>query len=456
MIKYAKSALLVLLVAASFVQTGLLWYSSPSYEESRQNYYLKPPPIGSEKFQKEKAYELAAPQEFILHQKGEHRKVLPKGDRQKYESLLEKLDRAETESAELIDPSPSLWKEMIEKRTGLELRFNHDFPPGTVQTLFNTQLPELESVSRIWIFEEDQSKELFAWFISDREQEVMQTTIKVQSFDDWIRTMGNETGGPLEPVFSDGGSEWDKENQGIPCPFYLPENRPAMNRYTFRLKGPIKPEHMKQILFRDPDLARQSLVLDNTYIYTDGRSNLQHNTRTGNMVYNDPATNTNRKSTLTEDLNAINQFMNRHSGWTGNYLLDTVELDKNSGLPDYIFRLFVDHSPVYWSDKDSSNPGTIRLSTTGKGITAYERSLRYLSTDPKQNIDELPNQEELLDALQEKGIDLLDIRWIHPGYQAVSKSDRVQLIPCWVIVLNDDERKMIPTAEAGGETDGLE
>lgn len=58
--EHVKTALLTFLILLSFVQTGLLWYSSPSYEGNKQLYVTRPQ-IGSEKYNKKQMYELVAP-----------------------------------------------------------------------------------------------------------------------------------------------------------------------------------------------------------------------------------------------------------------------------------------------------------------------------------------------------------------------------------------------------------
>lgn len=453
MIEHVKSALLVLLVAASLAQTGILWYSSPSYEESRQNDYFSPPQIGSEKYRKQVVSQLAAPREFILHQEGYQQQILPNHDQDNYQSLMEKLKYAIIENLEEIHPTPTQWKRLLKDNTGLELRFHNSISAETTDTFFSSNVDlNMDTISRLWFFEEAKTGKTYAWFISDQEERVIQGSLELSAFRDWIKTMEQLDGHEVETVLADGSNQLDKKAEKVPEIFYLPTEPLQTERYTFRLKL-IKAEDMKQALFPDPDLAKRNLVLDNSYIYTDGRSNLQHNTEFESMIYNDPVSNSTSDTTVAEDLEVINQFMNRHSGWTGNYLLEMSDEDKNSGLPVYTFRLFVGDYPVYWTKKNDKSPSTIRLSSTGKRVATYQRSLHYLSTNSKQEKDELASKKELLNHLKKEGLTLSDLRSLHPGYRAVPHSDQVELIPTWVAEKKDGNRSFIDTEE---DADGLE
>ena len=73
--EHLKSLALIFLVGASLLQTGILWYSSPSYQEKQNVEDI--PKIGHETFQKKGGYQLISPAEILLHQEGRQRRILP-------------------------------------------------------------------------------------------------------------------------------------------------------------------------------------------------------------------------------------------------------------------------------------------------------------------------------------------------------------------------------------------
>ncbi len=57
------------------------------------------------------------------------------------------------------------------------------------------------------------------------------------------------------------------------------------------------------------------------------------------MIYRDLTFRPTQSSLPIEELNTITQFMNKHSGWTGNFLLERLDKDENDPLNRYTFRL---------------------------------------------------------------------------------------------------------------------
>ena len=134
-------------------------------------------------------------------------------------------------------------------------------------------------------------------------------------------------------------------------PFIFREKSPVVDRLTFRLKK-IDVNDMILILFRNPSNPKRSQVFDSTYIYMDSDSGrtLQHNEQNQTMVYNNPLNETGEESSPSSDLATITTFMNRHNGWTGNFLLNRVEMDLNNGSNNYVFQLYLKGYPVYASE----------------------------------------------------------------------------------------------------------
>ena len=71
-----KSAALFLLIVLSILQTGMLWYSSPSYQENKPS-YIQPPLIGNEQYNQIPLHERVASVPVIVHRDGQQGWILP-------------------------------------------------------------------------------------------------------------------------------------------------------------------------------------------------------------------------------------------------------------------------------------------------------------------------------------------------------------------------------------------
>lgn len=448
--EHLKTLAVIFLVTASLVQTGLLWYSSPSYQENRD--FEDIPKIGHEAFQKQASHQLASPPEMMIHREGEHHRILPGKD---HRMLMDRLHHARLEDIRRLEPSPAQWTKLMKEERGLELRFHRNVPIEVMNAFFpgNEEIPVLQSVNRIWLFGTGDNNRFTVWFISDREQSVVQGTGLLRNYTDWLEKAEQVQGESLQPVFSNGKSSLDKKklrDGEIPYVFYLPEESPAVNRLTFRLKK-IEVDDMILVLFRNPYNPKKTQVFDSTYIYMDSDSGrtLQHNEQNHSLVYNNPLNDTGVESSPGNDLKTIATFMNRHNGWTGDYLLDRVETDRNNGHNNYIFQLYMKGFPVYGAEGEHPGLDTIRLAGR-QGVSNYERSLHYLSYHPvKEKQSRLPGKKEILTALKGLDSDLSDVRTIHPGYQAVTKDKKVELDPVWVIMFHNGKQGFLAASDTG-------
>ncbi|EGK10356.1 YycH protein [Desmospora sp. 8437] len=447
--EHLKSLALIFLVGASLLQTGILWYSSPSYQEKRNVEDI--PKIGHETFQKKGGYQLISPGEILMHREGKQRRILPGKE---YWALTDQLHHARLEDIRSVEPSPAQWAGLMKDEPGLELRFHQDFPANVVNTFFsgNEEIEGLQYINRIWLFGEGDNNRVTIWLISDREQSVLEGTALIRDYTEWLDQTAGIDGELLHPVFPDGKSTLDKKSLRdgeIPYAFYLPKESLPVNRLTFRLKK-IDVNDMILILFRNPYNPKKTQVFDSTYIYMDSDSGrtLQHNEQNQTMVYNNPMNDTGGEASPGSDLATITTFMNRHNGWTGDFLLNRVEMDLNNGSNNYVFQLYLKGYPVYASAQHSGLD-TIRL-TARQGVSTYERSLHYFSPRPvREEKGRLPTQDEVLAALKSVGSDWSDLRSIHPGYQTALKGKKMELEPVWVVQFHNGKQGFLAASEGG-------
>jgi regulatory protein YycH of two-component signal transduction system YycFG len=132
MMEQVKSAILFLLITLSIVQTGMLWYSSPSYQENKSG-YIKPPLIGNEQYNQTPLHERVAPFPIVIHRGGEHGWVLP--DKQTYRDFLNRFFEAQWEEPQPVSPHPEDWNRLYQKVPGVELLFLNDLPADAIDVM---------------------------------------------------------------------------------------------------------------------------------------------------------------------------------------------------------------------------------------------------------------------------------------------------------------------------------
>jgi regulatory protein YycH of two-component signal transduction system YycFG len=232
----------------------------------------------------------------------------------------------------------------------------------------------------------------------------------------------------------------EDKNTGFPLAVYLPDRPLTVWNYTYQLKT-INVEDIKW-LFADPSQV-WTLPAEGGNTYTDGSRMLQHNRREQTIVYKDLRSEPQPSSAAVE-LEILNQFMKTHNGWTGSYLLDRREKEDNINL--YIFRLTVSGLPVYWSEEGEGavHPDTIRLKVSADRVAEYQRSLRYLFSEPADSqIRLLPGRDTVLKKLSDRGLSLSLLRGLFPGYRVVEERDRVHLEPVWIALMKADGKAVI-------------
>ena len=85
------------------------------------------------------------------------------------------------------------------------------------------------------------------------------------------------------------------------------------------------PEQLQKSLFVDPGTSRNLLDRDGTEIYTDGKRGLQIYHGRHWMSYSDPVAPVETNAASQESLLVAVEFINRHGGWDGDYLMSEIE-----------------------------------------------------------------------------------------------------------------------------------
>lgn len=438
-----KSAALFLLIVLSFLQTGMLWYSSPSYQENKPS-YIQPPLIGNEQYNQIPLHERVAPFPIVVHRSGKPGWILP--NEPAYRDFLNRLYQAQWDEPDPVVPQPKEWNHLYQKAVGVELQFTNDLPADAIDVMNREEISVsgINQISRIWIHGDSRGENTRLWLISDRERKVLESEIDFPEFNAWLAEVERKVQ-PVKPHFVTGKIPLDEEKDGkhsaFPSAVYLPDLPLTVRSYTYPLKQ-IKVEDIKW-LFTDPNQI-WTLPSEEGDTYTDGNRMLQHNQRKQTMVYRDLRSEPKTSSAAIE-LEILNQFMKTHNGWTGSYSLDRRIKEDNIHL--YIFRLMVGGLPVYWpgeKEKGEAGPDTIRLKVSSDRVAEYHRSLRYLSSEPSDSQDALlPGLDTVIRELADRGLSLNQLRRLIPGYQLKVLRDHVRLEPVWIALKKNGESVLL-------------
>lgn len=458
-----KSVTLVGLVTLSIVLTGFLWLNapslnSPSFDDPIKNDYFPPYIFNDKKYNQKKLHQLAAPYQVIVHYNGHASWLLPENEQ--YTKLIDMISKGmmENESFTLVNqPHPDQWNELFHQLPGVELYFPEDTAISTLDPFFQQALTkvellnQLETVSRIWIFTKPSDSKVRIWFISDREQKIVQASVGLPQ-KEWIDHIAEASQAKqvtLTAHAANGKNPWDPANEKYPFSriFYLPSSPVQMNQLSYNVKE-LAIDDMKVWLFKDPAIEPINLNRDEK-LFMHNDQLLTYNQKDKTMVYKDTTRSTQGMATPSERLDSINNFIQRHRGWSGNFLLDTIETEDD--IDRYYFRLFANGLPVYVKLEEGNSTHTqtplnqIILEASGGGVRKYTRSVHYLSGEPTRKPANLPGKDELLSWLNAKKIDLNQVERIFPGYMVELSNSPNQsntkaiLNPVWVIIPTNQE-----------------
>lgn len=442
----------MILVISSVILTGVLWYSTPSYDEQNVA-YIPAPYVAKDNYIPKYLYQLTAPPFLVSHTQGQNQ-LITQQQSNLFSKLIHEVYGIKLDGFEVITPTTDDWNLLFLQANGLELSFLQDLPTEQLDAFFfhflkNEPLfQSISAISRVWLFENPTTKKSSIWFISDQDEKVIQANTNFTG-DQWSSSMEQIKKTPnlmkLEAVPTNGKIPWDKVNQNIPFSriLYMPNGSPSMPQLTYG-KQTVSIDSIKEWLFQGDEIEPIDLS-KNESVFMNNNQILTFYKQQSYMVYVDNIKADGSTSTnVGNEIDVINtKFMAKHHGWTGNYILDKVSTQEGTRL--YTFRLISQALPVYWEGDTTKKTylDTIQLEagSSVNAVSKYVRSLNYLSKKPlKQTNVTLPNKESILTELSKKQISLLSVNRIKPIYKAQNNAQgQVVLTPCWQVELSNGD-----------------
>lgn len=416
MIERIKSALLVLLVASSLVQSYFLVFSSPKRMPSNQSEYVQTDVIGTQMAVEELLY----PEQIVLHSgKSTHTVLYP--NHLHYKEILKMLKGRTFDNirrnAMLL--SSMNWEQIRNNQLGVEVRFQEGVPFGLLKTILQLRgdLPlETEPVNRIWVYVNADTEEVRTFLLTPFNTYEARADLNSKNIEQMVGF------GELRTPFR------------LRDDYYLPEEPLEVPKYKIAIET-LPTDQLQKSLFIDPGNTRNFRNSDGSEIFTDGKRGLQIKPDQKWMSYSDPVPAVDSRNDIRESLNAAVQFVNQHGGWNGNFLAKALPQSQINGRQQFVFRQYYDSFPII-SDR-SDNFGIIRVMIQNRVVANYERSM--LRMDPskvERSLGKLEGGKALEDRISAYARRHM-IVWITPAYQPVVQEGFIELLPVWALELRD-------------------
>lgn len=427
----AKTLLLAVLVAASLVQSYLLAYSEPNFDTIIPTDYVESKLEGTQ----EELGNLLFPQDIVLHfGNGENTVLYPRMIF--YRMILEVVEQRTFDGLRVPGSNVSLPEPNSEEAQGIEIRFSNELTLPLLQKMMNLKgeaLGETEPIDRIHIYTMPEREEVRVFFAGTRNGVVYEATKADLTIKDVERFIGF---GETRARYSSTGVSGH----------YLPVEPIPMVQYRYKYRQ-FTAEQLQRSLFPDPFSTRNLTERDGSEIYTDGKRGLQLSNDRLWLSYTDPAAPAEGEQTgLDTALSAV-QFVNRHGGWNGEYLLEDIQQDATNAEQRIQFRHYIGSYPGAYpvvGAADGTSFGKIELVLRNRVVTRYERSTVQLEgTAIERTSVSLPGGEALTvlwDQFSEKAL----VEAVFPAYRAQLSDEDVLLEPIWALRMADGSVKALP------------
>lgn len=427
MIERGKTILLTLLVIASLLQSYLLSFHSPEYGSIREGAYIETEIVGTQ----EKAEQLVYPSQIILHRdSGKHAVFYP--GHYFYRLILEELRGHQFEGLRVTDRPAGQLKRMAGSQNSVVIQFVDELPFSILRHALPINpgvTTEPEWISTIWI--EDTGGEPVVYLIGkdyNEAYEIVRTDLEGATVSQWIAL-----------------GDYQKPYEVASTGFLYPLEPVRMFRYVYPLDY-LSVGNMENMLFPDPGITRNWETGDGMEIYSDGKRGMEVDSLSLWMRYTDPMASIGQPFEPVSDLADAVQYVNRHGGWNGTFLLERIRLLENESAPHFTFRQWLPSYPANYPILDTPGDrfGAIGVVLEGNTVTEYERSLLIIHGGQVTRTETaLPGGQELLERINGSGL-ILRMNAIIPAYRPKISPESIEFVPVWAAIMNDGTMVELP------------
>lgn len=232
---------------------------------------------------------------------------------------------------------------------------------------------------------------------------------------------------------------------------YVPTEKIELIQFTYYIDE-IQPDTFKDILFYDPAIVRKNVESSGSLKYTDGMTLMTVDTNLRNLNYVNPSAESLASITASRLLFESYDFINDHGGFTGDYRLISMNLQKH--ITEY--QLYKQGYPVFSNDKS-----TRIITTWGENqLFRYKRPYYLLDMDisSEKSPREVATGTEVVEFIKKtKQLELEEIDDIILGYYLKQNDNNLlfTLEPSWFAVVQGSWIRITPEVLGGGNN-GLE
>lgn len=433
-----KSAVLVLLITCSLVQSYFLIYRLPGNDPvvKSESDYVKTENMGTEM----KAEELVFPAEMILHMgAGKHTLFYP--GTTFYKLINTRLQGRLFDGFQRYDASGTNWNTIRQQNEGIELRFGKGVPVALLQKVMQISsdpLLEDETINRILIYNVKNEDKVRAFFFSSQGG----TVYEAKNADLTVQDVRQQVGF---------GREWTPSYTLMDSGYYVPDGKLEALQVTLDT-GVFTTDQMQKSLFSDPSITRNIREKDGSEIYTDIKRSLQFKQNQNWINYTDPAASGGTDNSLGKNALSAVDFVNQHGGWDaasgGAYRMEVsgeagYNVDSKRRQDTVTFQQYYRSLPIL--DLEEFHYGVMRLDMHQGTVTSYERSLIYTKGPGTSRLvkKQLAGGKELTALIASAAKDRT-ISWLYPAYQPSLTDEGLNLAPVWMLVFASGDSEILP------------
>lgn len=432
-----KTIVLVFLITLSLVLSIFLWNSAPRLDNLKPSDYVAPQPIGH----KYEVTDMIRPAALVFHT-GDGRHFKTDIGSALYKKMMPEMDKWHFSEFTEVKLTKEQWETVANKKKGLEIVYKHEIPADIASELFSLRghiEVEFNSISRMMLYENREKNAVYALFISDEDQRVIQAqaSIPIEDMERWVspQFLAGLSELMLYRAFVENEEEGMRPNRyAFYQPIYLPKGREKANRYRYFYQ-PLTVQQVLDTLFVDASLTRQVTERDGTMIYTNGSQSVSIPANRTYLLYRYPVHEWEPSKVDRVHYDALNSalsFVNEHGGWTGRYYLESLEKSQ-SGEEEtvaYRFRQYIDSYPLFSEIPDTN---VVSLRVSGGTVSELYYPMQQLDLYFERVSVPIMSGVELIKWMEKQRIDKRKVTRIEFGLYTRSKYDFIEMRPVWVI-----------------------
>lgn len=450
----AKTVLLNILIVTSLILSWMLWNPQPNYEYIHPSQYVDPQPAGYQK----KVSDLVKPSSIVFHYGNDtHTRALP--DLVHFGYVAQEIQKWYIYDFIRISLSDEQWEQLLNESKGIEIIYPDEVPFSVIEqqyTLRGNPQGEMQSLNKIWVYENQEESLIEVLMISEKDQLVLRARTGVTPSElENVLSLGNVLSSQI--AITGTGSVQDSPFFRV---FYVPEERVQMRQFRYFYQ-PITPDQMVRVLFVDPSITRRITERDGTIIYTDGSRGVQISPDRRTIIYQDPVLQAVEEQQNPPDLSEVIEFVNRNGGWMGQFLLEKMIPLANPEMGEqetalaatqndmiFRFRQYEGSYPIIGGSQEEY--GRIELKSQGAYITEFQRPLFQIDRFINYETVALLSGKEVWERMPELGIEQEDVLNMYLAYRMEIGNDYLDLVPVWAVETIDSETPLLFEARADG------